>query len=590
MKIFILNILILIIYIILNDLLLINAKSSLLSSFQQESLGIKKYSMKNESLIEESDILKQIYYYARNYFYKRHQISENEWIQLKDDLFACTSDTSQRYNYDIYNEADRNWYFQNSINNALKRLNDNYTRYLSTSEMQKKYSSIQGTKLSSGIEIKRVWRGFHWKKLKYRLKSFLFPRVVSYVNQSKESNGKFSFLRKLCFWKRQLRHESDDFNVQFEYDKDSKVIDSQRQLITRYRSNQLKRFMFQIITPWLASKIHLNIPHALYIKIALMTSTIAVSLLASLRLIVPIIYPLEVVKILDNENDFDLHVGDSVVSIDSTIVDCLSSQRVNDILNSGNQLDIFRLGVERLEQVDERESESLNWTFHTIKGIKLKVINQNVITHPQAQRTQSETSNNLNADVGYIRIQEFTDETLAEVVSAIESLSVHTSAIVFDLRSCPGGTLGTALDVGSLFLPRGTTLTQLTFNGQSKKCVSLNRYANKQMHLLVLANQFTASSSEILIVALQENKRALVCGCNTVGKNRAQAIVMLPDGSGLIFSIREYLSPKGFTMAKGVTPDIYLKSPTDDIIQNIQWNATSKDWIINGHTYSSITK
>ena len=85
---------------------------------------------------------------------------------------------------------------------------------------------------------------------------------------------------------------------------------------------------------------------------------------------------------------------------------------------------------------------------------------------------------------------------------------------------------------------------------------SLNKNPNKDTSLLLLMDQTTASASEIMIAALSCAKRAVTLGECTKGKNVAQALVQMSDGSGLAFTIREYLDPHGGYMGDGITPDI----------------------------------
>ena len=169
--------------------------------------------------------------------------------------------------------------------------------------------------------------------------------------------------------------------------------------------------------------------------------------------------------------------------------------------------------------------------------------------------------------LGYVAIDEFTDNTFLEVTSALHDLrdaialgapagsgAKGLDGLVIDLRGNPGGPLGAALDVAALFLPHGTVLTQTSIRDSKERHTSLNHYPDRSTRLLLLTDSATASASEILVASLCEHGRADSIGCRTVGKNVAQAILMLSDGSGLAFTVREYLSPLGKSMAEGFMP------------------------------------
>lgn len=225
--------------------------------------------------------------------------------------------------------------------------------------------------------------------------------------------------------------------------------------------------------------------------------------------------------------------------------------------------------------------------------------------------------------LGYMAIDEFTEKTREEVEAALQGMKreIQTrdgdgdregeglKGLVVDLRGNPGGPIGSAFDVASLFLGSGTVLSRTCthrekqgsgFLGRFKRgkdtgrgrgegeggdlpltlaagsqatktddperikrllksaeChSSLNPVPDQQVSLLLLMDASTASASEIMIAALSCHGRALTMGSPTKGKNVAQALVQMSDGSGLAFTIREYLDPRGGYMGDGITPHI----------------------------------
>jgi len=183
--------------------------------------------------------------------------------------------------------------------------------------------------------------------------------------------------------------------------------------------------------------------------------------------------------------------------------------------------------------------------------------------------------------LGYLAIKEFTDKTFYEVSTALQDLQktismkqgCSMSGLIIDLRGNPGGPLPPALDLAALFLPRGKILTQMSIEGKMELHRSTNRRPDKKTSLLLLTDESTASASEIFVAALQDNSRAKCMGTRTVGKNVAQAMMMLSDGSGLAFTVREYFSPLGRIMAEGVTPDIEVVGPIN--VNSIHFSSSS---------------
>ena len=118
---------------------------------------------------------------------------------------------------------------------------------------------------------------------------------------------------------------------------------------------------------------------------------------------------------------------------------------------------------------------------------------------------------------------------------------------------------------------------------------------------MLLSDARTASASEILMEALVDNDRAVSFGDKTVGKNVAQAVMSLSDGSGLCFTVREFFTPKGRSMRSGHSPTYNLsknaksyafsnlfnpvnslKVPTSSVnIGSINYIEKSREWIIN---------
>jgi carboxyl-terminal processing protease len=130
---------------------------------------------------------------------------------------------------------------------------------------------------------------------------------------------------------------------------------------------------------------------------------------------------------------------------------------------------------------------------------------------------------------------------------------------VLDLRSNPGGLLMASVEIARQWLNEGTIVSTKTRDGiQDVK--RANGHALTTKPLVVLVNEGSASASEILSGALQDNSRAVLVGQKTFGKGLVQSVRGLSDGSGMTVTIAKYLTPRGRDIHKhGIDPDVAVK-------------------------------
>lgn len=164
-----------------------------------------------------------------------------------------------------------------------------------------------------------------------------------------------------------------------------------------------------------------------------------------------------------------------------------------------------------------------------------------------------------NYRIGYIRLAEFSGHATEQMEAAMQALlDEQADAFVLDLRGNPGGLLSASIEISRLWLQRGPIVRTLDRTGEADK-ISANRSALTDLPLAVLVNNRSASSSEILTGALQDNDRATVVGTTTYGKALVQSLYELSDGSGLAVTIAHYYTPDGTDISeRGITPDIQI--------------------------------
>ncbi|NJR40732.1 MAG: PDZ domain-containing protein [Leptolyngbyaceae cyanobacterium CSU_1_4] len=163
-------------------------------------------------------------------------------------------------------------------------------------------------------------------------------------------------------------------------------------------------------------------------------------------------------------------------------------------------------------------------------------------------------------NIGYIRLNQFNANATTELANAIRRLEGKgANAYILDLRSNPGGLLQSGIEIARLWLAKGTVVYTVNRNG-IQDSFSASGAALTDDPLVLLVNQGTASASEILAGALQDNGRAKLVGEKTFGKGLIQSLFNLSDGSGLAVTIAKYETPKHHDINKlGIVPDVTVE-------------------------------
>jgi carboxyl-terminal processing protease len=161
--------------------------------------------------------------------------------------------------------------------------------------------------------------------------------------------------------------------------------------------------------------------------------------------------------------------------------------------------------------------------------------------------------------IGYLRLSQFNANASMELAHAISSLEKKgADAYILDLRNNPGGLLQSGIEIARLWLDSGTIVYTVNRQGIQGSFESFGP-ALTDDPLVILVNQGTASASEILAGALQDNGRATLVGETTFGKGLIQSLFELSDGSGLAVTIAKYETPKHRDINKlGIKPDTVI--------------------------------
>jgi len=162
--------------------------------------------------------------------------------------------------------------------------------------------------------------------------------------------------------------------------------------------------------------------------------------------------------------------------------------------------------------------------------------------------------------VGYIRLNQFSANSAPEMRQAIQDLEKQgVAGYILDLRSNPGGLLYSSIDIARMWIKEGSIVSTVNRQGISDREKANHRQLTDKP-LVVLVDGGSASASEILSGALQDNARAVLVGTKTFGKGLVQSVRPLGDGSGLAVTIAKYFTPKGTDINHaGIAPDFTVE-------------------------------
>ena len=202
--------------------------------------------------------------------------------------------------------------------------------------------------------------------------------------------------------------------------------------------------------------------------------------------------------------------------------------------------------------------------------VKLHIKRKNIetsITLTRAEIIPPTVNGTLQNNILELQISGFSEHTAHDIVMAIigaqKVLGEQISGMLLDMRDNPGGLLPAATLVSDLFLNAGiitqtkgrATNANRTFTAQKKALV-------QNVPIVVLVNGNSASASEIVAAALQDNYRALVVGSSTYGKGSVQSNIHLPNNGRMSITIAEFFAPNGLPLNNvGLTPGICTSGP-----------------------------
>ena len=243
-------------------------------------------------------------------------------------------------------------------------------------------------------------------------------------------------------------------------------------------------------------------------------------------------------KVFSNSSAMDagLRAGDELIALDGVLLSDKEYTYVSDTIKSSKK-DTFKIKYIR----DGKEYEI------TLK--KKNVLIDSVVSKEYG-------------NVGYIQIQTFSATTSKQVKDKINGFSKNIDSIVIDVRNNTGGYLSAAYEIADYFVAKGKPIYQLKDKeGKVTTYKAKNNVLREFKGISVLINEYSASASEVLTLALKESANATTIGIKSYGKGTVQETDTLSSGAMVKYTTAYWLSPNGNSINTiGISPDIEEKN------------------------------
>ena len=163
-------------------------------------------------------------------------------------------------------------------------------------------------------------------------------------------------------------------------------------------------------------------------------------------------------------------------------------------------------------------------------------------------------------NINYIRISSFDKNVVSSLKKILYNIRGRKKGIIIDLRNNPGGLLNQAIGTLDMFIAKGKLLSEKGRGKETRVWYANSGGTYSKIPIVILVNGGSASASEIVSGAMQDNKRAVIVGEKTFGKGSVQAIIPINNEEAVRLTIAKYYLPSGRTIqAVGVTPNIVVK-------------------------------
>lgn len=232
-----------------------------------------------------------------------------------------------------------------------------------------------------------------------------------------------------------------------------------------------------------------------------------------------------------------LKINDRIISIDNKNVEKVSISEISRMIKGNTPKNV--------SMVVEREKEGRVTIKFTTGKVDIPSVTSEIVTKGTKK-------------IGYIYISIFALNTDEQFKSHLEKLEKQNiDSLIIDLRDNTGGHLETVQNIASQFLNKKQVVCQIKDKTTTKKLYSSGENKNRKYNIVVLTNSISASGSEVLAAALQEQYNAVIVGTKTYGKGTVQKMFTLSTGSSIKYTAEEWLTSNGKSINnKGITPNV----------------------------------
>ena len=252
---------------------------------------------------------------------------------------------------------------------------------------------------------------------------------------------------------------------------------------------------------------------------------------------------------------YEKGTGLKVSSVEENSPAAQAGIQAGDVITAIDGNDITNLDENPVDNLRGEEGSEVNVTYsrngesNTVKLTRIQ------LTTTTAAGTMLE-----GTTIGYIAVTHFEEPTSEQFANAVKDLeSKGMTGLIIDLRDNTGGLVASSVKILDTLMPEGVYGTQVFKDGSKVELTGTNADA-VNVPVVLLVNENTASSAEIMTAAMKDLGKAKIVGTKTFGKGITQKIEKLSDGSGLVYTDAELRSPNGTPWhGTGITPDVVVE-------------------------------